>query len=149
MNSVIPSLITSRKYIDDMNFDNIINKITRTDTHLTNIKKVWSSEKATHAVEDYKKFLFLKRKHIADNYYLPPTADIDEIWHHHILDTRQYHQDCQAIFGEYLHHCPYFGLRGKADFQALLDAFEITQQVYFDEFGDYLWEYEESADQVE
>jgi hypothetical protein len=44
---------------------------------------------------------------------------VDEIWHQHILDTHAYHRDCDAIFGSYLHHFPYFGMRGDADAQAL------------------------------
>jgi hypothetical protein len=46
---------------------------------------------------------------------LAPPVAADKFWHYHILDTRKYMQDCQYLFGEYLHHYPYFGLRGEAD----------------------------------
>lgn len=33
-----------------------------------------------------------------------PTQLIDLCWHTFILDTRQYHRFCNAVFGKYLHH---------------------------------------------
>lgn len=44
-----------------------------------------------------------------------PTKEIDIYWHHHILDTEKYHRDCQALFGNYLHHYPYSGIFGDED----------------------------------
>lgn len=35
-----------------------------------------------------------------------PSEDIDLVWHKHILNTKRYHEDCQAYFGYYLHHNP-------------------------------------------
>ena len=42
-----------------------------------------------------------------------PTLTIDEFWHAHILDTRAYMADCKALFGKYMHHYPYSGLKGR------------------------------------
>src|SRR4051812_46443815 len=39
-----------------------------------------------------------------------PSELIDLIWHYHILDTHKYAEDCQRIFGRFLHHDPYFGI---------------------------------------
>jgi hypothetical protein len=64
-----------------------------------------------------------------------PCAIVDEIWHAHILDTLAYHEDCDAIFGEYLHHFPYFGMRGEDDAAALLDAYDDTLAKYQAAFG--------------
>lgn len=83
---------------------------------------------------EYRRFLALKLMH--------PDADVvpcklaDEMWHRHILDTRAYADDCQAIFGEFVHHFPYFGLRGPDDAQALQDAYADTLQLYRDAFGE-------------
>src|SRR2546425_280636 len=101
------SLDDAKAYINNICFNKIIDKLTRSDTKVTNILCIWSKSKAERAVQDYKNFLFLKRKYNESYPNLPPTADIDEIWHQHILDTKQYHQDCQAIFAGYLHHDPY------------------------------------------
>jgi hypothetical protein len=41
-----------------------------------------------------------------------------------------YHKDCDNIFGYYLHHFPYFGVRSKEDAKNLQSAFEETQVLY-------------------
>ncbi|WP_162982162.1 MULTISPECIES: glycine-rich domain-containing protein [Helicobacter] len=65
-----------------------------------------------------------------------PNEKLDEYWHMHILDTRAYTQDCLFLFGEYLHHYPYFGLEGDAD--DLERAFERTRKFYAHHFGESL-----------
>ncbi|MEA2570762.1 MAG: hypothetical protein QOI24_2763 [Acidobacteriota bacterium] len=35
-----------------------------------------------------------------------PSKAIDKVWHQHVLNTRQYDNDCQAYFGRFLHHTP-------------------------------------------
>lgn len=72
-----------------------------------------------------------------------PSIDIDEMWHTHILDTRKYMTDCHAIFGEYIHHYPYLGLKDEADAAELEKRFAETRQRYeallgFDIFADSL-----------
>lgn len=82
---------------------------------------------------EYRKFLALQ--------LLYPEADIvpckvvDEMWHRHILDTAAYREDCDAIFGRFLDHFPYFGMRGEADAQALHDAYADTLDRYRESFG--------------
>lgn len=94
----------------------------------------WSAETADKVEEKYKKWLFLKRKY--ENELVPPSRDIDAFWHSHILDTHAYFRDTLAIFGKYLHHYPYFGMRGKADHEKLVSAFENTKRLYREEFGE-------------
>ena len=36
-------------------------------------------------------------------------ADIDTVWHAHMLDSVNYTQDCATYFGYYLHHDPCIG----------------------------------------
>jgi hypothetical protein len=64
-----------------------------------------------------------------------PTHEIDEFWHQHILDTLKYVDDCQYVFGYFLHHYPYFGLRGAEDAQALADSFEKTRALFIEHFN--------------
>ena len=74
----------------------------------------WTDELANKAEMKYKKWLFLKRKF--ENELIPPPHDIDAFWHGHILDSQAYMRNTTAIFGSaYVHHYPYFGMRGKAD----------------------------------
>lgn len=37
---------------------------------------------------------------------LVPDPVTDVVWHTHILFTEKYHQDCETLFGEYIHHRP-------------------------------------------
>ena len=64
-----------------------------------------------------------------------PTGPIDEFWHAHILDTEAYARDCNELFGEYLHHFPYFGMRGPADRADLETAFEQSRVLFIRHFG--------------
>lgn len=83
---------------------------------------------------EYRKFLALQ--------LLYPEADIvpckvvDEMWHRHILDTAAYREDCDTIFGRFLDHFPYFGMRGEEDAQALHDAYADTLDRYREAFGE-------------
>ncbi|WP_443030636.1 glycine-rich domain-containing protein [Sphingomonas sp. RT2P30] len=63
-----------------------------------------------------------------------PTTLIDSFWHAHILDTRAYQKDCDYIFGEFLHHYPYFGLNGEDDRLNLEKSFETTCGIWLAHF---------------
>jgi hypothetical protein len=63
------------------------------------------------AEQEYRRFLAL---HLAfPDSDIVPCKLVDTIWHQHILDTRAYHEDCDAIFGSYLHHPPISGCAAK------------------------------------
>ena len=94
----------------------------------------WSFEIADEAEVEYKRYLHLTKKY--PDASLVPHSLMDDMWHQHILDTRAYHQDSNLIFGEYLHHYPYFGLRSEKDLQNLISSFEQTQDIYANEFGE-------------
>lgn len=57
------------------------------------------------------------------------------MWHHHILDTHAYAPDCQSVFGHFLHHFPYWGMRGEEDKAELYSAYAATLQLYEQHFG--------------
>jgi hypothetical protein len=82
----------------------------------------------------YRRFLFLTVKH--KDQPIVVSEAIDNFWHQHILDTRKYAEDCQSAFGEFLHHFPYFGLRGDEDHRALRAAYEATLRVMRAEYGE-------------
>lgn len=94
----------------------------------------WDAETADRLEVKYKKWLFLKRRY--ENELVPPSRDIDAFWHAHLLDTHAYFRDTTAVFGKYLHHYPYFGMRGKADEEKLASAFENTRRLFSEEFGE-------------
>ena len=83
---------------------------------------------------EYRRFLAL---HLAfPDAVIVPCKIVDEIWHQHILDTAAYRRDCDAIFGRFLDHYPYFGMRNEAEAQELEDAYGDTLDLYRDAFGE-------------
>lgn len=85
----------------------------------------WSLENADRVAVLYKGFLTLHLCHPDDMHV--PTDEIDAMWHAHILDTAKYMADCHALFGRYLHHFPYAGLRGADDEAQATQAFAATR----------------------
>ena len=61
------------------------------------------ADQAGRAIADYKAFLHRVK---FDGYRGSPGRLADKAWHAHILQTRKYVADCQALLGEYLHHTP-------------------------------------------
>jgi len=93
----------------------------------------WTLEKVSEVEVGYRQFLYLNYKYPERE--IVPTKPIDQFWHQHILDTRKYAEDCDQVFGHFLHHFPYFGLRGNKDAENLRDAFAETKEFYAKEFG--------------
>lgn len=102
----------------------------------------WPSEDANEAVRRYKNFLLLLLKY--PNEFLAPAPDIDEAWHNHILFTREYMCDCQAIFGNYLHHAP--SQNSPEEKKVMLEAQSRCSDLYIQEFNEpYLLELDIAA----
>ncbi|MBV9383445.1 MAG: glycine-rich domain-containing protein-like [Streptosporangiaceae bacterium] len=64
-----------------------------------------------------------------------PSKAIDEVWHTHILDTAKYAADSEAVFGSFMHHFPYFGLRGTDDEATWQAAYARTRELFRLHFG--------------
>ena len=77
------------------------------------LQKRWMPEFIAETEQRYRQFLALIL--LYPDKKIAPTHAIDEFWHAHILDTRAYAADCEALFGEYRHHYPYSGLNGVFD----------------------------------
>lgn len=90
-------------------------------------------DEADHLVALYRQWLVLCLRY--PDVGIVPTTDIDQVWHAHILDTAKYEQDCQHVFGFFLHHFPYLGLRGDADRHQLHHQFTQTRRLFEHEFG--------------
>jgi hypothetical protein len=96
----------------------------------------WSREYVERMETAYKRFLILMVKFPEET--IAPTKDVDKFWHGHILDTMKYAEDCQSVFGYFLHHFPYFGMRGEEDAADLRIAAEKMHVIYEQEFGEAL-----------
>ena len=93
----------------------------------------WTVEFCDEVESLYRNFLALNARY--PDRKICPTGPIDTFWHAHILDTRAYMRDCQVVFGEYLHHFPYFGMRGPDDQAALPNAFRESVEMFIAHFG--------------
>ncbi|WP_304526827.1 glycine-rich domain-containing protein-like [Halomonas sp. I5-271120] len=128
-----PSIEYAVEHINAMDFSALKGKLTQPDP---TVSRLWESEEVDVAVQYYKNFLYLNKKYLDVAPVIVPSIEVDEVWHHHILDTRRYFADTYQIFGYYFHHFPYFGMRGEADHTNLVDCFEATQQLHELEFGE-------------
>ncbi len=73
----------------------------------------WPKKEARRALKDYREFLIgaLKLeidhdKERARDARARLSKAVGIVWHTHILFTEKYFEDCNAIFGRYLHHLP-------------------------------------------
>src|SRR5262245_45921098 len=95
----------------------------------------WDQAYADHVESRYRRYLCMILMS-GGRGSVVPTKEIDLFWHQHILDTRAYASDCQQVFGRFLHHFPYFGMRGDDDAKNLENAFEDTKRTYARLFGE-------------
>lgn len=123
-------LSTAKKLIDAVDLSQTLERLIKVHR--------WPEKQALKAVRQYRRFLFLKKKY-DETHVLPPSYDIDEVWHAHILHTADYDCFCKQVFGAYLHHHPRHGKDQPMTDQALEEAFENhTQRLYRLEFGEDL-----------
>ncbi len=94
----------------------------------------WTADQCAIAERDYKQFLALKYAYPDEE--IVPNQAVDKFWHFHILDTQAYARDCEAVFGYFVHHFPYFGMRGEQDLRDLHLAFADTTALYALHFGE-------------
>jgi hypothetical protein len=124
-------LEAAKAFIANLDFSMIVQKMVRDDG--------WQYECALEVSQLYRNFLYLVLKYGDEYPELPPSLEIDAFWHNHILDTQQYIQDCQTIFGRYLHHYPYQVVDGKMTAEEAHQGFEKLQSLYQQEFGEYIY----------
>jgi len=93
----------------------------------------WARERTERVELEYRRYLVLLARHPEAT--IVPSSEVDKFWHAHILDTMKYAEDCNAVFGCFLHHFPYFGMRDEEDAANLARASEQTWRLYEREFG--------------
>jgi len=130
----IDDLGAVREYIMGMDFTDLKQNMQKRSDGL-----LWSTVKCEWAERCYKRWLFLRRKY--EDEPLPPSGEIDEFWHQHMLDTRAYFEDTARIFGYYHHHFPYFGGRSAEDREDFHRAWRNTCERYEEEYGEPILEH--------
>ena len=121
------TLEQAKSYIYSIDFSMIINKMVQ--------HQGWKRKHAEKACEMYRNYLYLCKKY-GDQYQLPPSEEIDEFWHNHIIDTKKYRRDCDRIFGRYFDHYPYLGIDKTTTRNDLYQFFERTKALYCSEFNE-------------
>ena len=86
------------------------------------------AERAPAAVAAYRQFLTLAAANPGKPVCVP--SDADKIWHQHMLQSKQYRDDCKALCGRHLDHDP--TAFGTPEFNA---AWAETVRLYKDTFG--------------
>ena len=110
----------------NININNLENKVKRENN--------WDEATWALASKEYLRFLKLRQKY--PSVTLVPNELIDAVWHAHILNTEQYHADCDRLFGKYLHHVPHLDDDvSEENEQGYLE----TQQLFQSEFGEAMF----------
>jgi hypothetical protein len=89
--------------------------------------ELWDVNRVDRVELEYRAFLQIL-KESGTHGLIAPTNEVDIFWHHHILDTEKYINDCQKIFGYYLHHYPYSGFFGETDSKQQLKRVNSTKE---------------------
>jgi len=95
----------------------------------------WTREYAESIERAYRNYLTMLVKHPEDVEDIVVSKDVDEFWHTHILHTMKYTEDCERVFGTYLHHNPDIGGRATAEIERKAAWVEKTRRLYQQEFG--------------
>ena len=95
--------------------------------------KGWTQARADAAEREYRRFLYLMK--LYPDELTAPSVEVDTFWHQHILDTAKYARDCDTVFGYFLHHYPYLGLRGATDEALRQRAGQRMRALYAHTFG--------------
>lgn len=114
--------------IEELDLSMIGCKLTDTEEGLG-----WDESYCQTVALEYRRYLALSRRY--PERAIVPSKIVDSFWHFHILDTQAYVEDCRRLFGFFLHHFPYFGMRGPEDARALGDAYDDTLRLYEEHFG--------------
>jgi Uncharacterized conserved protein len=88
----------------------------------------WDEAMLSWAEQEYRRFLALTFAY--PDLTIVPDKAVDVFWHQHIVDTRAYAKDTEAVFGFFLHHFPYLGTRGPADKEKLTQCYSETRALY-------------------
>ena len=95
----------------------------------------WTREYAEGIEQGYRNYLTMLAKYQDHAEDILLSKDVDEFWHTHILQTIKYSEDCESVFGTYLHHNPHVGERKPEDLQKRAALVEETRRLYRQEFG--------------
>lgn len=96
---------------------------------------LWDEEFAERVIMEYKKFMYL----ICTKTEAAPCYLVDQVWHQHILYTKDYADFCQKFYGGFIHHNPD---RYKNASSGLYEQTLLNYQKTFDQYPPKdIWDY--------
>lgn len=123
------TIVERLRRADELDLEPIVFKL----MHPEPGEEALSLAEADQAVALYR--CFLKLCVLCPGTAIVPTRQLDHVWHTHMLDTAKYRADCDHVFGRFMDHFPYAGLRGEADRRAWRDDFAATRRLFREHFG--------------
>ncbi|HEY9584669.1 MAG TPA: hypothetical protein VJI33_03805 [Candidatus Paceibacterota bacterium] len=78
--------------------------LSRVRQHLAERKR-WSVKRCLAVDQEYRRFIALHVIHPKAG--ISPSKLVDEMWHTHVLFTRDYAKFCETIAGKFIHHNPF------------------------------------------
>lgn len=91
----------------------------------------WTLGRAREVVREYRRFLVLTQK---AGHPVCPSRDVDEAWHLHLTQTRDYSAFCSTALGRFLHHEPSReGAQELARHRQMYADTLVAYQAYFNE----------------
>lgn len=95
-----------------------------------------SCQEIKELIVEYKKFLLLFSLYKDEQYSLAPGHLVDEVWHEHLLHSKQYYDDCTRLFnGIILHHFPSDNEQG----ESLNDTYMLYEKTFGDKPPAKFW----------
>jgi hypothetical protein len=93
----------------------------------------WSYQVAENTEMWYKRFLILHL--IYGGEVGPCSKEVDDFWHMHILDTFRYSEDCQKIFGHFMHHVPCSPMSTREVLEKMVRAAKKAEKLFVKHWG--------------
>jgi len=90
-------------------------------------ENIWPIPYTIRVIEEYKKFIWL-----ASKYDVSPSYEIDQVWHTHLLYTKDYKKMCDEVLNVEIHHNPFSKTQEK---MLGKDLYKQTKQHYRLIFG--------------
>jgi hypothetical protein len=108
---------------DTWSLDQVIARLMR--------KLQWDQEYAEQVVGEYRRYMALAALYPGESH--APSPLVDEVWHAHLMFTRDYRDFCYLLTSEFIDHCPG---RGGEDVERLNVAYDTTLARYREQFGE-------------
>lgn len=100
------------------------------------VRRECSAARAEELIQEYRRYLALSLLSAGRSHCM--AGPVDDVWHEHILHTREYDYFCRALFGTFIHHSPASGSIN-ADDRASYEKTVEEMKLFFASFAADAW----------